>query len=1145
MAEAEGSSRQPVPEALQLHGSDHPGMILVSALLTKHNYLTWSYAVKRALRAKLKLGFIDGTCVKPHMTDPLFEHWCTCGGCTCGLSKAIVDQAIFTRLIQFLMGLSETFDHLRDQLPHERDMLQAPRYSRLYKDLAEKKKKEGGTVRGYNVQMEDQQLQHKTHTQEALMQELIRLMKPEGHHMQLQEDPLQANFAQLDNFADVLYIPNFKYNLLSVPKLCSHSSIEVKFYSSYCVLQDLVTKRIIAIGKLFQNLYVLDKSSFSPSTIASFTAAHNKSCINSVSCNNVLWHRRLGHPSFNVLKHVPEVKSIDPTDICMICPLAKQSRLPFSTCAIQSKRVFELIHVDLWGPYRTQTYNGCNYFLTIVDDFSRATWTFLLRYKTQVCHTLDMFFKMILTQFESKIQFLRSDNGTEFTNTSCHSLFNSLGILHQKSCPHTPQQNGVVERKHRHILEVARALKFQANLPSKYWGETILAATYLINRLPTQLLNWKSPYEVLYKKPPSYSNFKVFGCLCFASNTLPSKQKFDARAYRCIFLGYSQHHKAYKVLDLTRDLVFHSRDVIFHENIFPFNSVSASTKHVPVPSPPSYHSDSDDKIYPDTSSHLTPDPNLGPPTATDITSQPLQNDSHSTPISVCVPSPRRSQRIPKKPLWLDDYVCNCVSHSDTTCYPSTFTSAHMSFVASLSSVQEPRSYPEASKDARWVAAMNDELSALDKNETWELVPLPPGKRAIGSKWVFKLKLNPDGSVQRYKARLVAKGYNQIEGIDYFDSFSPVAKSVTVRVFMAVAVAKGWPLWQLDVNNAFLHGHLDEEVYMVPPEGHCHLLCSAIGLCRRYLVTGNSEDEIIAVKGYLHSLFTIKDLGSAKYFLGLELARSAHGLLVTQQKYLTDILTDVTLLDAKVTSTPLPPGLHLTTATGSLLPDPGPYRRLIGRLLYLGFTRPDISFAVQQLSQFIQHPRSSHWDAAVHVLRYLKGTSALGLFFPSSNTLQPSVFTDASWASCPDSRRSTTGFCIFLGSTLVSWKTKKQTTVSRSSAEAEYRSMGAAVCELLWLSYLLRAFHVSFRTPISFWCDNNAAIHITANPVFHERTKHLDIDCHLVRDQFKLGFIQPCFVPGRDQLADLFTKSPPVGDFVRLFIKLGLAPQAPS
>ncbi|KAL0358581.1 UNVERIFIED_CONTAM: Retrovirus-related Pol polyprotein from transposon RE2 [Sesamum angustifolium] len=384
--------------------------------------------------------------------------------------------------------------------------------------------------------------------------------------------------------------------------------------------------------------------------------------------------------------------------------------------------------------------------------------------------------------------------------------------------------------------------------------------------------------------------------------------------------------------------------------------------------------------------------------------------------------------------------------------------------------------------------------------TWDLVELPPGKKAIGSRWVFKLKLNPDGSVQRHKARLVAKGYNQIEGIDYFDSFSPVAKSVTVRVFMALAVAKGWPLLQLDVNNAFLHGHLDEEVYMLPPEGHDRLLGR---------------------------------LGSCQVLPWLGASRSAHGLLVTQQKYLTDILRDVHMLDSRPAPTPLPPGLKLSADDGTLLFDPGPFRRLVGRLLYLGFTRPDISFA-----------RSSHWDAALHVLRYLKGTSSLGLFFSAQNSLQPTVYTDASWASCPESRRSITGFCIFLGSSLVSWKTKKQSTVSRSSAEAEYRSMGAAVCELLWLSYLLHALHIPFSTPVPFWVDNQAAIHITANPVFHERTKHLDIDCHLVRDQFKSGFIKPSHVPGRDQLADLFTKTPPTSDFARFFVKLGLAPQAP-
>ncbi|KAL2252233.1 UNVERIFIED_CONTAM: Retrovirus-related Pol polyprotein from transposon RE2 [Sesamum indicum] len=263
---------------------------------------------------------------------------------------------------------------------------------------------------------------------------------------------------------------------------------------------------------------------------------------------------------------------------------------------------------------------------------------------------------------------------------------------------------------------------------------------------------------------------------------------------------------------------------------------------------------------------------------------------------------------------------------------------------------------------------------------------------------------------------------------------------------------------------------------------------------------------IALKDYLHSLFTIKDLGPAKYFLGLELARSPYGLIVSQHKYLIDILTDINLLDARAASTLLSPGLKLLTNEGSLMPDPSTYRHLVGRLLYLGFTRPDVSFAVQQLSQLLQHPRSSHWDAVDHVLRYLRGISSLGLFFSSSN--------DASWASCPDSCCSITGYYIFLGSSLVSWKTNKQATISRSSAEAEYHNMGTVV-----------------------------AIHITADPVFHERTKHLDIDCHFVKDHFKSDFILLSHVRGCGQLADLFTKSSPAVDFSRMFVKL-VGPQAP-
>ncbi|KAL0435109.1 UNVERIFIED_CONTAM: Retrovirus-related Pol polyprotein from transposon RE1 [Sesamum radiatum] len=382
----------------------------------------------------------------------------------------------------------------------------------------------------------------------------------------------------------------------------------------------------------------------------------------------------------------------------------------------------------------------------------------------------------------------------------------------------------------------------------------------------------------------------------------------------------------------------------------------------------------------------------------------------STLSSTPIPTLQRSTRQTSKPGWLADYECNCTIHS-SFCSPTTYDSAHIRFFALLSSIQEPRTYSQTCKNPHWVEAMEKGIYALKNNEIWELTILPPDKRAISSKWVFKLKMNPDGSVKRYKARLVAKGYNQIEGVDYFDSFSPIAKTVTVRVLLTIAIIKSWSFFQVDVNNTFLHGHLDEDVYMTPPAGYtkarsgqvCKLKRSLYGLkqtsrqwnlelttkllefgfqqsphghCLFFkrsdscfivllvyvddiLLTSSSTTEIYAVKTYLDHLFTIKGLGPAKYFLGLQLARSDHGLLVTQTKYLTDILDDENLMDAKPASTPLLPGFKFCHEDGSLLPSPDKYRRLVGRLLYLSFSRLDISFAVQQLSQFLQHPRTSH------------------------------------------------------------------------------------------------------------------------------------------------------------------------------------------
>ncbi|KAL0441231.1 UNVERIFIED_CONTAM: Retrovirus-related Pol polyprotein from transposon RE2 [Sesamum radiatum] len=407
-----------------------------------------------------------------------------------------------------------------------------------------------------------------------------------------------------------------------------------------------------------------------------------------------------------------------------------------------------------------------------------------------------------------------------------------------------------------------------------------------------------------------------------------------------------------------------SRDVIFHKNIFPYEGQQTDPISCSLPLPthdPNEIIDDDSNI----STSIYEKQNLE--------KQPIATDIIPT-------EPRRSTRTTSKPTWLDDFIC---SYSSTHSPPiiSAIALAYAAFAASVSKLQEPRSYNQAAGQAEWVSAMHVEIQALENNKTWDIMPLPKDKRAIGCRWIYKLKLRPDGTIDRHKARLVAKGYNQIEGVDYFESFSPVAKVVTVRALLAVAASACWFIHQLDVNNAFLHGYLDEEIYMetlegyqVPPGHVCRLQKSLYGLkqaSRQWNCP--SEEQITEVKCYLDELFTIKDLGPVKYFVGLEIARASEGLALTQGKYIGDILNDMGLQDAKTTTTPLPAGIKFTTQSDNVLPHPAVYRRLVGRLLYLNFTRPDIAHATQQLSQFLQTPCQQHWDAAVHLVKYLEGT----------------------------------------------------------------------------------------------------------------------------------------------------------------------------
>ncbi|XP_061339281.1 uncharacterized mitochondrial protein AtMg00810-like [Gastrolobium bilobum] len=305
-----------------------------------------------------------------------------------------------------------------------------------------------------------------------------------------------------------------------------------------------------------------------------------------------------------------------------------------------------------------------------------------------------------------------------------------------------------------------------------------------------------------------------------------------------------------------------------------------------------------------------------------------------------------------------------------------------------------------------------------------------------------------------------------------------------------------------------------------------------------VLSGDCMTEIQRVKDFLHAHFRIKDLGKLRYFLGLEVARSKSGILLNQQKYALELLIDAGLLAAKPVSTPIVPTLSATQVQSPPLSDPSIYRRLIGRLLYLTTTRPDIAYVVHHLSQFVASPCDHHLTAAQRILRYLKNAPANGLFYPSHGSLNIRAFADSDWACCPLTRKSVTGFCIFIGDSLVAWRSKKQTTVSRSSSEAEYRALASLSCELQWFQYLFHDLGLPWHTA-SVHCDNRSAMYLAHNATFHERSKHIDIDCHGTRDKIRSGLLRLLPVSSANQVADMFTKSLSSSLFISGVSKLGL------
>ncbi|RVW82116.1 Retrovirus-related Pol polyprotein from transposon RE1 [Vitis vinifera] len=475
----------------------------------------------------------------------------------------------------------------------------------------------------------------------------------------------------------------------------------------------------------------------------------------------------------------------------------------------------------------------------------------------------------------------------------------------------------------------------------------------------------------------------------------------------------------------------------------------------------------------------------------------------------------------------------------------------------------PNTIQEALKISEWKKAVQDEIDALEKNGTWTITDLPVGKRPVGCKWIFTIKYKADGSVERFKARLVARGFTQSYGIDYQETFAPVAKLNTIRILLSLAVNQDWCLQQLDIKNAFLNGDLEEEVYMEIPPGFeesmaknqvCKLQKSLYGLKQSPRAWFDRFTKAVLKLGYKqgqadHTLFVKKSHAGKLAILivyvddiilsgnDMGMARSRKGIVVSQRKYILDLLKETGMLGCKPIDTPMDSQKKLGIEKESTPVDRGRYQRLVGRLIYLSHTRPDIGFAVSAVSQFMHSPTEEHMEAVYRILRYLKMTPGKGLFFRKTENRDTEVYSDADWVGNIIDRRSTSGYCSFVWGNLVTWRSKKQSVVARSSAEAEYRALAQGICEGIWIKRVLSELGQTSSSPILMMCDNQAAISIAKNPVHHDRTKHVEIDRHFITEKVTSETVKLNYVPTKHQTADILTKALPRPNFEDLTCKL--------
>jgi transposase InsO family protein len=674
--------------------------------------------------------------------------------------------------------------------------------------------------------------------------------------------------------------------------------------------------------------------------------------------------------------------------------------------------------MDLFGPTTYTSIGGNKYGFVIMDDFTRYTWVVFLIDKSDVYDTFKLFIKRMQNEFETTIKKVRSDNGSEFKNTRVDVLCDELGIKHQFSAKYTPQSNGLVERKNRTLIDMARSMLSEYNVSHSFWAEAINMACFYSNRLCCHAFLEKTPYEPLNERKPNIAYFRVFGCKCYILKKDTRLSKFEKKCDKGFLLGYSTTSKAYRIWNLASGQLEEVHDVEFDEtngsqdedenledvrgtqlsdamkkmdidDIRPREVIEVEDDKDQVLSSLNVQaSGSHDQNQVSSSSQVQNQPQVA-----STPSQP--NDQLSLSNQVKILQPTNIAR--DHPL--DSIIGDIQRGVQTRSRLASFCE-HFSFV----SFEEPKKIEEALKDTDWVNAMHDELTNFKRNEVWELVERPKDKNVIGTKWVFKNKQDQDGIVVRNKARLVAPGYTQIEGLDFGETYAPVARLEAIRILLAYAYAHNIKLYQMDVKSAFLNGYIQEEVYVEQPPGfedykqpnHVYKLRKALyglkqaprawydrlrdfllskgftmGKVDTTLFTKKIGKDLFVLQIYVDDIifgstnqdyydefgqmmakeFEMSMIGELSYFLGLQIKQMKNGTFVSQGKYIKDLLKRFGLEDAKDISKPMGTSGGLDSDISGNMVDQKLYRSMIGSLLYVTASRPDVMFIVCMYARF--------------------------------------------------------------------------------------------------------------------------------------------------------------------------------------------------